>query len=235
MKHAIREELAKLKKMTFTEKRQHIWMYYKVPIISAPILLYMLWSLANVWFIDPAKDSYLYVAWLSAGVSDSTLAELGEQLSVIVADPGSQAVQVTHYGDRGNRRENIDRRTRFNSFMYMGTLDLFVVPHTGIYDVAAEGFIRPIHGVMHELRRLNPGLYDKLQSRQVTITYTPPTLRDDIHPPLPVTDVMAVSLAGSPLLEALGINTSDMYASVVFNSENFYAAAKALGVLFYDN
>ena len=227
MKNYISSEWAKLKVMTFSEKRQYIWEYYKLHIFGFLIFAFLIGSLLNAWIFNPRPRDYLYLVWMSGRVSVEQLSVLSENLRVIVQDPDRETITVSSYALTGDMQIDTALRTRFIALFQLGSFDVFLSTREGlIEEILPEGFVKPITGIMYELLSINPTLYEQLSERLLTVTF----LEDrDVHEH---EDFGAISMAGSSLLESAGINTNNLYLSMVVTSANYNRIARALEVFF---
>ena len=223
-----RQESAKLKEMNFTEKRQYIWEYYKLHIIAAVIFLIFIGSVINNRIINPPMREYLYVAWQAHHVMPDQLAALSEDLSIIVENPDRYVVFVHSYVLTGEPQMDQALFTRFSGLLSLGQLHIIISSRYETEGNAMGRIIKPVHDFVAYLGELNPELKEEIESRVVTFTFTVPGVHEDTE----VTDAMAISLAGAPLLEELGFITEDLYFNIVINADNYYEIAKALTVMF---
>jgi len=226
MKFFLKSEWAKLREMNFTDKRQYIWEYYKLHFLFAAIFIYILISLLNVWVFNPNKDYYLYIAWLGQRIPAVHLEQLSEILDEIVYDPNSQTVAVSSYAPSDHPEEHMAIQVRFIAMMQLNEFDAFLMHGQGVADSASEGFIRPVYSFLNYLEASAPQLYHEMRERVLYVTYDP----WDESPT--ATHAMAFSMAGVPLLEYVGIDTSDLYLSIVFSTERYYELTQALEVFF---
>jgi len=213
MKNFFKTEWAKLKEMTFREKRQYIWEYYKLHIIGLVFAAFIIGNVLNIWVFNPPKQEYLYVVWLGEQIAPQRLQDLGDRLETILDNPERQRIVVTSYAASPVPMENMAIGTRFIGNLQLGLLDMILVPEEGLEELVAEGFIRPVQELLQKLEYLNPPLYDEIGR----------------HVP---TYAMAISVEGAPLLEELGIDSGGLYVAVVANTRKIYEIAKGLGVFF---
>ena len=225
IKNFFRTEWAKLREMSFRDKRQYIWEYYKTHIIAFAVVVFLLGSFINIWFINPQKNEYLHFAWLYPAMPGGQLERLGQSLSVIVNDPDREEVIVFPYVTTDNHEFNMAVQTRFFALIQVGAIDAFFVFRSEIEHLASEHFIRPVTEVMEQVAILNPQLYRELADRVLTTTFK---LEDGPY----ITDAMAICLSNAPLLEYVGIDTSELHLAVLGNAGRFYELAKALELMF---
>lgn len=225
IKNFFNTELAKMKEMNFTEKRQYIWEYYRAHIIGFGIVAFIVGSLINVWFINPPKDEYLHFAWLYPNLPQAQFTALEQDLSAIVPDPDRQLVAVFSYALTDNPEANMALQTRFFALIQSGSVDALLVQESELVGVAEQMFLQPVTGLMEYVAARNPELYTKLSQRTTTITY-----QVDDEPP--VTDIMAISLEGAPLFEYHNFPTQGLQIGMMLNANRFYEMAKALEFIF---
>ena len=228
MKNFFKSEWAKLKEMNFTDKRQYIWEYYKLHLLGIIVLMFILYSLLDAWVLNPNRENYLYIAWLGQRVPHHQLEHLGDILEEIVYDPNRQMVFVSSYSPSENPEEHMAVQVRFVAMMQLNEFDAFLMHRSDVADVASEGFVRPVHSFLDYLAQHSPMLYNELSGRVFYVTYDP----WDESSPTPVTNAMAFSMAGTPLLEYVGLSTSDLYLSIFLRTEKYYELTKALEVFF---
>lgn len=222
-----RTEWGKLRVMSFRDKRQYIWEYYKVHIFIFAIVGFIIGSLINVWFINPPKRDYLYIAWLDLQfVSSAQLERLGHNLDIIVTDPDRYQVLATSYAMTDNPELNMALQSRFTALLSTGSIDVFLTPQEGVQELAVHGMIRPISFVMEEVYKINPELYAYLTDRLLILTFTSEGAEAYM------TEPMAISMADSPLFPYLEIDASDLYFAMVINSNKAYELAKSLEAIF---
>jgi len=227
MKNFFKNEWTKLREMTFAEKRQYIWEYYKIQIIAAVFVAFFIGSLINTWIINPPKNDYLYIAWLGPDISHALLGELGDSLSVIVSNPDRERVFASSYAVTNNPQMDSGLQQRFAAMLHTGGIDIFMTTSVGVKELAENGFSRNMDNVMEYVATISPALYQQVANQLITITFE--------HDGHTQTDIMAVSLAGTPLFEYLNIDANDLAIVAVANTRNFDRIAKALEAIFQWN
>jgi hypothetical protein len=156
--------------------------------------------------LNPKPDDYLYIAWDGVNADRLQLENLAHALSVIVENPESQAVAITNYSMTENFQVNQALRTRLMALMQVGNVDAYIATGEIINVLYRGGYLRPLCDVVSHLENDVSGRMENLY---------------------------AVSLEGSPLLAEMEIDSTDIYLSMILNSENIYAMAKVLEVLLY--
>jgi len=217
-------EFAKLKEMTFTEKRQYIWEYYKLHLLFIGVGLFAVGSLINIWFINPPKRDYLYIPWQAGDVEWQALNDFSEKLSIIAHNQDRYRVTVRSYVLGHDQRRNRGLVTAFHARLTAGDIHAVIATSEVMKENAEHGLTRPMTEVMDILRETNQLIYDKLAERLLTVSFE----RDDMT----ITDSMAVSISGAPMLAALGLDTEDLYLAIIINSHQFERIASALAAIF---
>lgn len=225
--NGLKSEIAKLRQMTFKEKRQYLWEYYRLQFFVTAMVLFVVGSLINIWFINPPKREYLHFAWLYPPVSVQRLGALEDSLSGIVYDPSREQIVVFSYVVTDNMEANMATQSRLFALIQVGDIDAFFVFGSEIELLASEFLLQPVHEVVAYAAAMNPELYQALEDRLKTVTFTLETTNESTE----VTDVMAISVEGSPLMEYLGFDTTDLHIAMLSTASRPYRLAQALEVL----
>ena len=194
LRQHLSEERNKLKQMNFREKRQHIWEYYKFHLLLLCVVLFVLYSFIN-WLVNPPPRDYMYIAWLGPQVLATQISDLNDLLSPIVANPARERVTVTNYAASGDMAINAAMQTRFAAMLQTAGIDAIITTSEGLHDLDDVGWIRPLDDILPYLPYINERFYTFPDGR-----------------------IMAVLLTHSPLLEAAGFDTYDLYITLVTNS-----------------
>jgi len=220
-------EMKKLKAMNFAEKRQYIWEYYKLHIFFIGFGAFIVGSFINIWFINPPKQDYLYIAWQAGFVHTQPLEELSEKLSVIVHDPERYRVSVRAYVLGEDLQLNQALATRFHALLTTGGVHAIITTSEGIQESAEFGLLKSPEVVLAIIREYDRTLYDKLTERLLTITFE---IREEDTPG--ITDIMAINISGTPMLMDVDLGMDNLYLGVVSNSQQFDGIARALAAMF---
>ena len=219
-------EWAKLSQMSFAEKRQYIWDYYKLHIIAFIIMAFLIGSLINTLIFNPPMQDYLYFVWIGPPVSSFVLDDFAKELNVIVENPDRYAVRATNHSLAGlDPQMRMGLQTRFVAQMQQRGLDLFILTKDELYGYSSIGFILPIMNFLEELEEISPAVFGILKDRLVEITFY-----QEEHG-LFITAYRAANMRGIPFFDKFDIRTDDLYMAVVINAERFERAARALEVI----
>lgn len=210
MRTSFKQELAKLKPMTPSEKREYIWEYYKLHIGLVGILLFLVGSLLNTWVFNPPKQDYLYIAWVSQHVPGDQLSALSQALSVLVSDPGRERVTVTSYVHGPNPEMNMAMTLRRSSMIATQGIDLFIGTAEDFLEDHALGWLATLKTMPVPTK---PHETDRLYSPEGT--------------------VIGLPLANTALLTEIGIPAEELYVGIVSNTQRNHRAYRALALILH--
>ncbi|MCL2363047.1 MAG: hypothetical protein FWC71_00105 [Defluviitaleaceae bacterium] len=190
----VRDEIAKMRAMNFTDRRQYIWEYYKMHIIGLLIGIFALGAFINTMFINPAPRDYLYIAWLGPQPEIGQLEALAQALQPLVPEDLHEVVSVHSYAASFDPMMNTVLQQRFATMVQIGGMDAILTTSVGVQElIDALDWLRPIYEL----------------------------------PGAPI----AVSLYGSPLLYEVGIDSYDLYLSMLINTANVDRILRMLDML----
>lgn len=133
------------KEMSFNEKREHIWEYYKVHIIATVIALFFLGSMLNLYVFNPPPDIILDMSFrvpqydYDETQKDALVATLTE---AVVKTPKTEAVQVELLQTDGGIDPSVTMavEAKFMGKAEVEQLDLIVTDKDGYDYMRTEGF-----------------------------------------------------------------------------------------------
>ena len=220
IKKLVADEKQKMKDMSFNEKRQYIWEYYKLHILISLVLLYLIGSLINTFVINPPKDNFLYIAWTAGHITASQMEHIEDALSPLVPNPNREQISMSSYTLGTDPEMNMGLRMRMAALVTIAGIDLFILPFAEITDFLEQQqfFWLTVEDLLPYATEISETLANEMLSRGVHI---------------PAAEgLTAMSLAGSTVLEEVGINTSDVYVAILGNAQNLEAVSAALEILF---
>jgi len=192
------------------------------------VALFIVGSLINTWFINPQKRSYLYIAWQAHQVAPSQLEDISDRLGVIVEDDDRYMVMVRSYTLTGDPQMDQAIFTRFSALISIGDLHVIIATYDELLGNASGQILKPLDGLVAYLEDTNPALHHEVENRLKTSTFT----ISNIHGETEITDAMAISLAGLPFFEEVGIESDDLYIVVVGGVYMYHEISQALAVMF---
>jgi hypothetical protein len=226
MKFSLQDEIAKLKTLTFKEKLDHIWEYYKVPIFAFVLLLVIVGSMINA-ALNPRPDVELFIAWNS----DRVITDNIEELSLILLEhlefnPAEQDVVISWFpvnpDDPQMQMASIQRMT---AMLSIGGIELFVLNEDQLHSHVINGVVVPLEEMLNSIRAMNPTVYEIISERTVKVTY------EDFYENT-VENIMAIDITGAPMLHEIGFGEIDFMISLAVNATFTDHAKQAIIALF---
>lgn len=152
-KERAKEELRKLKKLSFKEKLQYIWDYYK-PVLAGIVVLLLIVKIG----VDINQNNQIE-KMLNVAVFNSI--PMSEQSEVLVQefealkgyDGEKQVVNVdTNYqvGNNGNVQMEMASQVKMTVMIQSGDMDVILVPESAFESMAAIGFFADVREVLSE-------------------------------------------------------------------------------------
>ena len=160
----------KFKEMSFKEKREYIWEYYKPHMaILGVIIILVVWGA----FRRPVPDPYLYIAWF-ATVTPTQAQDLENEFSVIIDESANYDIFVGMYSlpDEMSQAQ-LTVWQNFHTMLSLGRIDIIV------FDYEYRYLVR-----------------DSFASLDPILGYLPADIADRI---VPFFDSYVISLAGSSM------------------------------------
>ena len=216
-----------LRELTFKQKLEHIWEYYKIQIIAFLFVVALGISFYHTVILNPPKQIYLYIAWRGYEEMPERMQLLGHHLSVIVDDLERQQVLVSNYLPSGIQQVDMQVASQLTAMLTMGEIDLLIVQYADLIDWSRSGHIQNWDAPMEAVARFNPGLYEMLSTKLMPVTFQPLASGTPLR-----TEFMALPLAESPIMQALGFEADRLFLCVVVNSRRLDEIARALIVLY---
>jgi len=219
-------EVARLREMTFKEKLQHIWEYYKLHLMAFAVILIIIGSLINIWLINPRQKTVLFIAW-NAGIA------VHEQLSAaadilaegIVENQKRETVEVSlFFAPEGDPQSEMANTMRLTAMVAAGAIDVFILDNELLVEYTERGLIQPVEEILAGLRTADPVVYAEVDERLSYVLHT----TEDKNPE---GRLMGVSISNSPLLSELGINQEELWFCVSASSDNLENIVPALTIL----
>ena len=209
----LKKEIAKIKLMSFKEKREYIWVYYKIHIIIAVFILIIAGGLINSWFINPPKKDYINIAWMGAYEPYEQLDALAAAFTgALVQDDKKETAVIIPYFYSGEPSYDAAMTNRLMAMVSAREVDIFITDKESLDELTGAGYTAPLSALAEELNKPEYAALNKALSEScIELTFT-----DDDKKIL--TDIMAVNLEGNVFLEKAGINTRGLYLSITVNT-----------------
>lgn len=131
--------------MSFKEKTEHIWAYYKFPIFGGLFGLYLLFSVLNHYVFNPPADPVLDITVITAGGGidqedkEALIRTLGD---VLVQDPKREKVHIEWLQVGNGKDPNLNMATEaiMAGKNEVGALDIYVAEIDRFKLLADGGF-----------------------------------------------------------------------------------------------
>ena len=226
-KEKVRLEIVKLREMSFKEKLEHIWEYYKFYLIGLVIILVIIGSLINAWFINPQPKTALLLSWNTGFVSHEQLSELAEALTQrLVDEKEKEVVSATlMLTSTDDPTINMASQQRMIAMVAAGEIDVFILDSTMLVEYAGNGLIRPVESMLAEIRSIDPIAYDRIEERIVYARFE--SEEGQIEE-----SIMGVNIENCPILIELDFYEKDLIFSLCATSNRLENVKAALIAFF---
>jgi len=209
-KHHSTVEKKKLSEMTFKEKAEYVWEYYKIHIIAAAVVIIIAWSFINAALnppVPPYAGVALYEIFLGEEFNEEFTRAVNEEL---VGD--ARETLIPHLFVSGD--DPTAQMVVIQKFMAMITtkeLDLFIAEI----------------GVLEEF--IGEDLFFRFD--QTGLTVPEDRLIYGSTPDNPESLAYAVNLKGSSFLNKFGVRSEALAAGIIINTPRFDNAVAVLNFL----
>lgn len=133
--------------MSFKEKADHIWEYYKLHIISGIVGLLIAFSFLNVWVLNPEPENVMDLTFRTQSYDYDLGTELQDELTALLIEDGVNETAIVDYLPTGDDRD-------FN------TLQATEAKFIGKIETGDMDIIVFEEGLMHERMTDPMALYD---------------------------------------------------------------------------
>jgi len=219
-------EIARLREMTFKEKLQHIWEYYRLHLMVLIIILIIAGSLINIWLINPRQKTVLFVAWNAGFAMNEQLTAVADALSEgIVENRKRETVEVSlFFAPEGDPQSEMANTMRLTAMVAAGVIDVFILDSELLVEYTERGLIQPVEDMLGGLRTADPVVYAEVDERLAYVLHTSEEKN-------PEGRLMGVGISNSPLLSGLGFNEEELWFCVSASSDNLDNIVPALAIL----
>ena len=219
-------EIARLREMTFKEKLQHIWEYYRLHLMVLVVILIIAGSLINIWLINPRQKTVLFVAWNAGFAIQEQLTAVADVLAEgIVENTKKETVEVSlFFAPEGDPQSEMANTMRLTAMVAAGAIDVFILDNELLIEYTERGLIQPVEEMLGGLRTADPVVYAEVDERLAYVLHTSEEKN-------PEGRLMGVRISNSPLLSELGINQEELWFCVSASSDNLDNIVPALAIL----
>ena len=146
---------SQFKQMSFKQKVEHIWEYYRVNIFLTLFAIFIVGSLVNVIFINPAPKTYTGVAFYDNYVNSEIIGQLNDEFTKRFV-PNTENLQVkfsSYYDSESDPTIAVDMAQKFEMLLYAKELDLIITGKNEkteidyLTEFSREGVIAPLDAI----------------------------------------------------------------------------------------
>jgi len=226
-KEKVRIEIAKLREMTFKSKLEYIWEYYKFHIIIFLVLIFVLFSMLNIWVFNPNPEPALFISWNAGFATDEQEDRLREFLEERLIDEGANEEVVVSQLFFGNADPSIDMAglQRTVAMIAAGMIDLFIVDEDLLNTYTEAGYLQPLDSFLDKLITIDPDSYERIAENVISVLYEIDDIREERQ--------MGIKIGSSPLFLKLGMFEQELYLSVSITSGRTDNVVKTL-IMFFE-
>jgi len=226
LKERWKTEVARLREMTFREKVQHIWEYYRLHLLALAVILIITGSLINVWLINPRQKTVLFVAWNAGFAMHEQLNAVADVLADGIANNNKrETVEVSlFFAPEGDPQSEMASTMRLTAMVAAGAIDVFILDNELLVEYTERGLIQPVEEMLAGLRTADPLVYAEVDDRLDYVLHTSEEKTPDGR-------LMGVDISNSPLLSELGFNQGQLWFCVSASSDNLDNIEPALAIL----
>jgi len=226
-KEKLRIEAAKLREMTFKEKMEYIWEYYRYLIIGVLIVLFIIGSLLNTWLVNPPADAALFISWNAGFVTEEQFDSLNGVLKELLINEKENKEIIISYIPVNDTDPTLVMAglQRTVAMVAAGSIDIFILDAQLLEHNTNSGFLRPLESILEEIQAINHTVYATIKEN---VSYELYKIEDDVFSQR----IMGIKIKDSPLLSELGFYEQELYLGVSITTGNEENVTKTLIALF---
>jgi len=225
----VRIEFKKLKEMSFKDKVEYIWGYYKFYIISFIVILAVTASLLYSRVINPAPTTVLFISLNGGFATVEQITDLTTALEkrLIYEDANEEVIISQMLIRGGDMTAAMMNNTRITAMIAAGQLDVFLNDFEMLEVHSLNGFLRAMEeGMLINLNAMNPAAFKQIEDNFVYISH-------DFDDGTSIEYLAGVNIGKSPLLTGLGFFEQDLIFSIAVTTRNLETVLRAL-ITFFD-
>jgi len=228
IKEKIRIEFAKLREMTFKNKLDYIWEYYKFHIVCITIVLFIIFSMLNLWIFNPRPDTVLFISWNGGFATEDQLKSLKDSLEerLIPEGENEEVVIAQFFLSSDDPAMNMAELQRTAAMLAAGTIDFFIVNSELLEQYSRFGYFMPLENVLTIIQSKNPEAYRRIEENVVTADFE---IEEGVRENLSA----GIKIGNSPLFLKHGLYRQDIYISIAATTNQLDNIIEAL-ILFFE-
>ena len=227
LKEKFHLEIAKLRSMSFKEKLEYIWEYYKLHIIAFCIIAAIMGSLLNTWVFNPPPETALFISWNSGLLLENHMTDLSEAMEerLLNENENKKVVVTWMFVDINDPTSVMTSINQLAAMVSARMVDVFLVNSATLLEYAEIGYIKPIEAVLAEIQYSNPSVYARIKEEIIYALLETEENQFSEH-------ILGVNIGNSPLFSDLGFFKQELYFTMSITSDNPEAVTEALIAFF---
>jgi len=220
-------EIKKLREMSFKNKLEYIWEYYKIHIVALLIVLFIIGSLINTWLINPTPETALFISWNAGYATEEQLTELSEVLQLQIVNEGANEVVAIDriFMNDDDSQMALASISQLVAMVSAGVIDIFILDSALLENYSLSAFIQPMDDILAEVKQENQIAYDRIKSE---VKYADFSLEEDNV----AERLMGIGIGNTPLLMDLGFHEQELYFATSITAGNADNIVRAIMVFF---
>jgi len=226
LKRERENEKKNFKELTMKKKIEHIKEYYTIHIISVIVGIIVIYSLLNIWVINPAKSSSVNLTFVGQVVDyekvDQLKAELNENFPEYTNDKETILVDKINFGDGSDPNVLMAMQTRLTASIQTRDIDIIIADSDFIRQYGEMGTFMDLEQVFTKEKFENIP-FDKMELS---------IIEKDIDDNVEVLDphYYGIDISSIEKLNEL-VYGDDVVAAIVVNSDRLEETKKVLEYL----
>lgn len=219
-----RGELEKLREMTLKEKLEYIWEYYSYYIVGITVAVILIISLVRTCYLSP--DIGLTIAWDGIYIESEQIDALTDELGARLFEDGdNKIVESTYFfAAPDDAQVMMAYYDRLIAMIASGSIDIFMLDWDTLEAYSILEYVQPLDEILSELRKQDPGAYERIAEITVAATYGPEETASE--------QTVGIRITDSALLGGADINLyTDVYLCVSISATNLYNTLLAIAEL----
>ena len=226
-KEKCRIEIAKLRQMSFKQKAEYIWEYYKIHIIGIGIFVILISLLLNAWVCNPRPNTVLFIAWSAGYITDEQISTLTDAVNErLIDDDKNETAEISLLlTNNADPASMMAYTTRLIAMLTMGEIDIFIL-NSGLFEDYRSVYLRPMEDVLDQIKSIDVETYDRINDR---VVYTISGSDDEQNGE---DRAMGIDITDCPLFLEIGIINQELFFCIPVNSKNLDNVVSTL-ILFF--
>ncbi|MCL2662304.1 MAG: hypothetical protein FWE83_03135 [Oscillospiraceae bacterium] len=227
VKDTDRTDLEKLRGMSFKEKLEFIWEYYKYYIIGTVIAVAIAGSILYSTVLNPSPEPVLFISWNAGFATNEQIDDLKEYLEYHIADKkeNEEVVISVFFFDENNPETIMVGHQRMAAMIAAGVIDMFTMDDELLEIYSHNGFIQPLENILVEIDRINPDIYNRIAEHTKYVLY-------EVEDGFFEERIVAIAIGANPLFSKLGFFEQEMFLGVSVTTGSIENIVKAIILLF---